>query len=73
MMEYSDEPAYSHSPCSSSYSILCKQTFGLPPEGLSLLPGKGPTLCTHTQKWLSTAFRSAFVGTKLDGTVFCIL
>ena len=49
MMEYSDEPAYSHSPCSSFYSILCKQTFVLPPEGLSLLPGKGPILCTHIQ------------------------
>ena len=44
-----DKPAYSHSPCSSSYSLLCKQTFALPPEGFSLLPGKGPILYMHIQ------------------------
>ena len=30
MMEYLDEPAYFHSPSSSSYSIYCKETFVLP-------------------------------------------
>ena len=49
MLEYLDDPACSHSPHSSSNSILCMQTFALPPEEFSLLPGKGPTLYMHIQ------------------------
>jgi len=46
MLEYLDDPACSRSPYCSSYSILCRQNFALPPEGFSLL---GPTLCMCIQ------------------------
>ena len=49
MLEYSDAPACSHSPYASSYSILAGKLCTVPPEGFSLLPSKGPTLCMHIQ------------------------
>jgi len=50
MLEYSDDPACSHKPYSSSYSVLCRQTFALPPEGFSLLQVRVPH-CDVFKMW----------------------